>query len=165
MRRRQILSWAIGGLITVPVIAQVKTSDPVDAKAYAIGKKLQCQCGCNETVSDCHMLYCHFGEPARREIREGVIAGLSESEIIEKLVAQHGEIIRGEPKTEGFGAFAWAMPFVAILLGLAALPFVILRWRRNQVALEEAAPAAAALDQETLNRFKAQIDRDLASEE
>lgn len=165
MQRRQILSLGFAAALTVPLAGQVRSADPIDAEAYAIGKRLQCQCGCGSTVADCNMLYCHFGEPVRAEIREGVVAGLAPEVIIDQLVAKYGAIILGEPPAEGFGALGWTMPFIAILAGLAIVPFVIRRWRRNQLAAEAAAPPQAAVNEEALDRFKDQIDRDLAAEE
>ena len=79
-----------------------------------------------------------------------------------QLGVQFGGRLEG---AEGFGAVGWIMPFVAILAGLAVVPFVIHRWRQNQLAAEAAAPEPVAVDEEVLNRFKAQIDRDLAAEE
>jgi cytochrome c-type biogenesis protein CcmH/NrfF len=165
MHRRQILSLGFAGLLTVPLIGQVRSADPIDAEAYEIGKRLQCQCGCGSTVADCNMLYCHFGEPVRVEIREGVVAGLAPEVIVDQLVAKYGAIILGEPPADGFGALGWTMPFIAILAGLAIVPLVIHRWRRNQLAAEAAAAPQAALDEDALKRFKAEIDRDLAAEE
>ena len=165
MQRRQILSLGFAGLLTVPLVGQVRSADPIDAKAYEIGKRLQCQCGCGSTVADCNMLYCHFSEPVRAEIREGVVAGLAPEAILDGLTAKYTAIILAEPAADGFGAIGWTMPFVAILAGLAAVPFVIRRWRQNQLAAEAAAPAPLAVEEEVLNRFKAQIDRDLAAEE
>lgn len=165
MQRRQILSFGFAGMLTIPLVGQVKSTDPVDAEVYAIGKELMCQCGCGSTVADCNMLYCHFGEPVRAEIREGVIAGIAPDVIIKQLVGKYGAIILGQPAAEGFGALGWTMPFIAILAGLAIVPLVIRRWRQNQLAAEAAAPPQAALDQEALKRFRAEIDRDLAAEE
>lgn len=165
MQRRQILSLGFAGALTVPLIGQVKSTDPIDAEVYAIGKELMCQCGCGSTVADCNMLYCHFSEPVRAEIREGVVAGLAPEVILEQLVAKHGAIILGAPAAEGFGALGWTMPFIAILAGLAIVPIVISRWRKNQLAAEAAEPTQGALDEAALKRFKAEIDRDLAAEE
>ena len=165
MQRRQILSLGFAGLLTVPLVGQVRSVDPIDAEAYAIGKRLQCQCGCGSTVADCNMLYCHFGEPVREEIRAGVVAGLAPEVIVDQLVDKYGAIILGEPPVEGFGALGWTMPFIAILAGLAIVPLVIQRWRRNQLAAKAAAPPQAALDEDALKRFEAEIDRDLAAEE
>ena len=165
MQRRQILSLGFAGLLTIPVIGQVRSTDPIDAEVYAIGKKLMCQCGCGSTVADCNMLYCHFGEPVRAEIREGVIAGLAPDLILDQLVAKHSAIILAEPPAEGFGALGWTMPFIAILAGLAIVPIVISRWRKNRLAAEAAAPPQVPLNEEALQRFRAEIDRDLAAEE
>ena len=165
MQRRQILSLGFASVLTIPLVGQVRSTDPIDAAAYDIGSKLMCQCGCGSTVADCNMLYCHFGEPVRAEIREGVVAGLAPEVIIDKLVAQYGAIILGEPPADGFGALGWTMPFIAILAGLAIVPVVISRWRKNQLAAEADGPQQADLDEDALKRFKAEIDRDLAAEE
>ena len=161
MRLRQLLSLAVFLVLAIPSVGQVRTADPVDAAVYQIGKGLQCQCSCGSTIADCNMLYCHYGEPVRGEIREGILAGIAPDGIVDQLVAKYGGIILGAPVAEGFGAVGWAMPFVVILLGLISVPFVIRRWYHNRLA----AVPSAAIDAETLSRFEAEIERDLASEE
>lgn len=160
MRLRQLLSLAVFLVLAIPGVGQVKTADPIDAAAYQIGKGMQCQCSCGSTIADCNMLYCHYGEPVRGEIREGLLAGIAPDVIVDQLVAKYGRIILGAPAAEGFGAVGWAMPFVVILLGLIFVPFVIRRWHHNRLAVP-----SAAIDAETLSRFEAEIERDLASEE
>ncbi len=165
MRLRQLLSLAVFLVLAIPGVGQVKTADPIDAAAYQIGKGLQCHCNCGSTIADCNMLYCHYGEPVRTEIREGLLAGISPDVIVEQLITKYGKIISGAPSAEGFGAFGWAMPFVVILLGLIFVPFVIRRWHNNQLAAVAAAPSAAPIDAARQSRFEAEIERDLASEE
>ena len=162
LARKLSLLLALTGLV---LVAEVKTTDPMDLRVREVGLLVKCQCGCGSTVADCNMLHCHFGEPVKEEIKEGLIAGLAADQIIDKLAAEYGELIRTAPPPDGFGAFGWAMPFVAVLLGLAAIPVVIMKWRRNQVAVEAAGGPATELDPEALERFEAEIERDLAAEE
>jgi len=60
----------------------------------------------------------------KAEIRQEIVAGKSESEIIESLYQRFGEEIRGAPSAEGFGLVAWVAPIVFVLLGLV----LILMW-------------------------------------
>ncbi len=151
-------------LISFALVAEVKTTAPIDMKVREVGLNVRCQCGCGSTVADCNMLHCHFGEPVKEEIKEGLLAGMAPEAIIDKLAAEYGEIIRTEPSPEGFGAFGWAMPFIAVFLGLAIVPFVIRKWRRDQIAMAAATPTRE-MDPEDLKRFEAAIDKDLAAEE
>lgn len=165
MRLRRTLSLIVFLLLTISAVGQVRSSDPIDAAAYEIGTQLQCQCGCGSTIAGCNMLYCHYGEPVRAEIREGLLAGLAPDVIIDQLAAKYGDIILGAPSAEGFGAVGWAMPFVVILLGLLLAPIMIRRWRNNQISEVALASGSAPVDEGTLTRLEAEIERELASEE
>ena len=145
-------------------LAEVKTTDPVTLKVREIGKDLRCQCGCAYTVADCNMLYCHFRDPVNEDIRAGLDAGLSTPDILSKLYAKYGNVLRTEPVGVGFGAVGWVMPFVALALGLIIAPFVVRRWRANQLAAETAG-APAKVDQSAVRRYEAQIEKDLADED
>jgi len=57
----------------------------------------------------------------KAEIRQEIVGGKSESEIVESLYQRFGEEIRGAPSPEGFGLVAWIMPIVFVLLGLVLL--------------------------------------------
>lgn len=142
--------------------AEVRTTSELTIQMREIGKELKCQCGCAYTVADCNMLYCHFRDPVNQDIEEGLKAGLDAPQIISKLFAKYGEVLRSAPKAEGFGAIGWAMPFVALALGLIAAPFVVRRWRRNQAAVEEA--GALDIDEATIDAFEKEIERDLAKD-
>lgn len=150
----------LGGLL----VAEVKTTDPVTVRVREIGKGLKCQCGCAYTVADCNMLYCHFRDPVNSDLAELVKAGLADSEILSKIYAKYGEMLRTEPIPIGFGAVGWAMPFAALALGLIAAPFVVKRWRANQLAAATAA-APVKLDESAVRRYEAQIEKDLADED
>ena len=150
--------------LTAAGFAEVKTTDPTTAKVREIGKDLKCQCSCAYTVSDCNMLYCHFRDPVNQEIREGIEAGLSTPDILSKIYAKYGEALRTEPVAVGFGALGWVMPFAALALGLLIAPFVVKRWRENQLAAETAS-APVKLDASAVRRYEAEIEKDLAEED
>ncbi|MCG8648805.1 MAG: cytochrome c-type biogenesis protein CcmH [Pirellulales bacterium] len=166
MKLARKLSLLLATLVSFGALADVKTTDPIDLRVREVGLEVKCQCGCGSTVADCNMIHCHFGEPVKEEIKEGLIAGLAPDQIIDKLALEYGEMIRTQPPPEGFGAFGWAMPFIAVLIGLAAIPFVIMRWRKSDAALQAAgAETPATVDPESLERFEAEIEKELARED
>lgn len=129
-------------------------------KSREIGRQIKCQCGaqCSYTVSDCNMLHCSFRETVTPEIQESVAAGLPAATIVENLIAKYGSQLRTAPRAEGFGLFGWAMPFVAILLGLIAAPILIWRWKTKF----EQRPAPAPAEEADMARYEEEIERDLA---
>jgi len=164
LQRRPKIAAALAVLLLAAgwLTAEVRTTSELTMQMREIGKELKCQCGCAYTVADCNMLYCHFRDPVNQDIEAGLKAGLDAPEIVSKLLAKYGEELRSAPKAEGFGAVGWAMPFVALALGLLAAPFVVRRWRRNQVA---ASPSGSAeIDPATLDALEKEIERDLAKD-
>lgn len=147
---------AVGGLLT----AQVKTSDPKTMQIREIGKELKCQCGCAYTVADCNMLYCHFRDPVNMDISEMLDSGMGPGAILNALLTKYGKELSTEPPPEGFGAVGWVMPFVMLALGLLAAPFVVQRWRKNQITADAA--GVGTVDPETMKRLEAEIERDLS---
>ncbi|MEZ5392916.1 MAG: hypothetical protein R2724_08575 [Bryobacterales bacterium] len=77
------------------------------------------------------MLYCHFRDPVNQDIREAVVAGLSTPDILSKIYAKYGEMLRTEPVAVGLGR-RLGNAFRCSPLGLVIAPFVVKRWRANQ---------------------------------
>lgn len=127
-------------------------------KSREIAHQLKCQCSCSYTIADCNMLHCSFRESVTPDIKEAVAAGLPAATIVENLIAKYGSQLRTAPRAEGFGLFGWAMPFVAILLGLIAAPILIWRWKTKF----DQRPAPAPADKADMARYQEEIERDLA---
>ncbi len=163
MRRKLSSGFALAFLLAggAAYAQEVKTTDPQTLQIHEIGRELKCQCGCPYTVSDCNMLYCHFRDPVNTEIGEMLDAGMSAGPIINALIEKYGKELSTQPPPEGFGAVGWAMPFVALAIGFIVTPFVVRRWRKNQLAAEAANPSPE-LDPETVKRIEAEIERDLS---
>jgi cytochrome c-type biogenesis protein CcmH len=104
------------------------------------------------------MLGCHYAQPARERIAKLAAMGMSDQNIIDQFVREQGLKALAVPPAEGFNILAWAMPFIAIGLGLMAIWFWIVRFRKP------AAPAPE-LPPEVLARYKDRIDQDLAKQQ
>jgi cytochrome c-type biogenesis protein CcmH len=149
--------WKSSFLLPIIAVACVaQTASNQQSLAYRIGDKLACLCGaCNNTVATCPMLECHFARPAKDRIAREVAAGRSEAEIIAGFKKDYGLQILAAPPAEGFHLLGYVMPFIAIALGLMAIWLFIKRFRK--------APAVAsgrAADEETLARYREQIEKD-----
>lgn len=142
--------------------AQGQTVAEAGSEAYLksreVGRQLKCQCGCSYTIADCNMLHCSFRESVTPDIKEGVAAGLPVATIVKNIIAKYGSQLRTAPRAEGFGLFGWAMPFVAILLGLIAAPILVWRWKTKF----DQRPAPAPADEADMARYQEEIERDLA---
>lgn len=92
----------------------------------------------------------------KEKIRELLKSGKSRDEVIEELLAMHGEDIRAAPLMSGFGLWAWVVPFVFLLGGLA---FVIAWLRSRQLDEGDLNPV---VDTSIDERYKKQIERELS---
>jgi len=142
-------------MLAAASLAQTASQLQTDA-IRRVGSKLACLCGtCNNTVSDCQMLECHFSKPAKERIAALQVLGKSDSAIIDEFVGEYGKRVLAVPPAEGFNLLAWVMPFAAIGAGLAMVWLFIRRIRKP------APPTGAPLDPAALSRYQERIEADL----
>jgi len=141
------------------VITAVCAQDPTSyltPDVLRVGSRLGCRCtGCRNTVGNCPMLHCSYSDPKRRRIFEMKQQGMGDDAIIDTFVKEEGIVTLATPPAHGLGPIiTWLGPGVALLLG-----FFVYSWyvRRNS---KQPAPLLP-VDQAVLDRFKAQIDREL----
>ena len=107
-----------------------------------VGDRLACKCGsCNNTVATCQMLECHYSSPAKAKIGAQLKEGKSDQAIVDGFVKEVGLAALAAPPTEGFSLLSYLMPFVAILLGTAAILVYWKRFHKPPVAAEIAGAA------------------------
>ena len=162
MRFRTLAAVALALLVVlggVVAAEEVKTSDPMSLRVWKVGDDLKCLCpsSCAYTVASCNMLHCSFREEVNPQIKDGLEEGLSPARIIEVLRAKYGAVLRTMPQAEGFGLVGWAMPFLALGVGLAIVPFVVRRLRKSPADEPQQSPVDAA----AVKRYSDQIDKDL----
>lgn len=158
MRLLLKVSLLLAAVLSLAAAARVTTGDEHYMEFRAVGEKLKCQCGCAYTIASCNMLHCSYRETVKPEIMKQIEAGVPTEQIIRSIIEKFGTELMTAPRTRGFGLFGWAMPFVALLLGLIAAPFVVKRWRAQHA---EAVAASAKVDDATLAKFRSQIEKDL----
>jgi len=158
MRLLLKVSLLLAAMLSLSPAARVTTGDEHYVEFRAVGEKLKCQCGCSYTIASCNMLNCHYRELVKPDIMSQIEAGVPAEQIIRSIIEKYGTELMTAPRTTGFGLFGWTMPFVALLLGLIAAPFVVKRWRAQHAA---AVAATATVDEATLAKFRTQIEKEL----
>jgi len=154
--KTSLLVVALGAITLAQEPVGVSESGIMSAPVRRVGMRLACLCGsCKNTVGDCAMLQCEYCSPTRRRIAEMQATGKSDDSIVAAMVAERGRGALSAPPTRGFALTAWLMPFVAILLGLAAI-WAFLRRLAAQRAL------APAVDPAILDRYQERIEKDSA---
>ena len=88
---------------------------------------MQCQ---NQSIADSPV---GLAEDLRRDVREQIIAGKTDAEIRESMVARYGNIILFRPPFERSTAWVWLAPFLLLLLG-GFIGVRIVRQRSSMVA-------------------------------
>jgi len=107
--------------------------------AHEITSQIICPCSCGEVLSGCT---CETGKSMQATVENGIRAGKDKKAIVNALVAQYGEVIRGAPKPEGFNLIVWIAPFAATLLGFLIAFLVLKRLvRRRTQALAVPGPS------------------------
>jgi cytochrome c-type biogenesis protein CcmH len=101
------------------------------------------------------MLRCEYTEPMRQRVKKMLDSGLSDTDILNKIVQEQGVVTLASPPATGWGLFTWIMPGLALVLG-----FFIYSWwvRRNQQREPEKVNDA---DRAVLDRFRDQIESEL----
>ena len=119
-----------------------------------VGDRLACKCGaCNNTVATCQMLECHYSRPARERIGEMQKAGMGDQQIVDAFVKEQGLAALAAPPMQGFNLLAWTMPFVGLVIGLAAVGIWIRKFRKPKLQ-----PVEVALDE----RYQKRIEQEMA---
>jgi cytochrome c-type biogenesis protein CcmH/NrfF len=132
-----------------------QTATELDSPAVLrVADQFRCTCGCNLTMS-CKMEGgCHICKGAKAQIFAMQSAGKSDSQIVDAFVQENGkDVLAIRPGPMGVIG-PWAM------LGLGAI-LVIFLIRRFAVAKAVPATTGPAIGSAELDRYHAQIEKDL----
>jgi cytochrome c-type biogenesis protein CcmH/NrfF len=98
-------------------------------------------------------------EMLRDSIRGMAVAGMASDEIVENVLARHGEEWRAIPKRSGAGLWAWLAPPFALLLGTV----VIALWLRSRPKMPDLVPVGHVAitddDRARLDAAMAELER------
>ena len=134
---RRRTSSALAALAAVFCLAAAsdpaeRLADPVqEARARAIFQEVRCLVCQNESIDDSEA---ELASDLRRLVREQVVAGRSDAQVREHLVARYGQFVLLKPSGDAANLPLWLAPFALVLIGGGGLYAL---WRRRRP--EEAA--------------------------
>jgi cytochrome c-type biogenesis protein CcmH/NrfF len=102
------------------------------------------------------MLECGFSKPAKEKIARMQALGYSDEQIIQSFVQEYGAGIYLAPPS----AFGWIVPYASVGLGLVIIWLFVRKYRKPK-PLAEVGPVD--LDDPALEKYKDQIEKDLAN--
>jgi cytochrome c-type biogenesis protein CcmH len=138
-RRSLRCSWltALGvtGLITVCFVPLVLGTTPSDQEAYVreIAAQLRCPVCQGLSVADSPS---ELANEMRTLVRDQLQQGKTSAEVLDYFAQRYGEWILLAPPKRGFNLVIWVLPFVLLLIGVAAVYLGVRRWVRTPTAGE-----------------------------
>jgi cytochrome c-type biogenesis protein CcmH len=136
--------------LTAPQEARAITPEEIKV----VAKELVCLCGsCNrESLATCTCT--EFAVPQREIIGAAIEAGKTKDEIVADFVSRYGQMVLASPPPEGYKLLAWIAPIVALVLGVALVRTVLLKWRREQPQPVSAAAGPQGYNQRLQQELK-----------
>jgi len=124
--------WVAGPALAISDPKEMLSDPAQEARAEAIGSQLRCLVCQNESIEDSNA---DLAKDLRGIVRQRVVAGDSDQQVIAWMVARYGNFVRLKPPFTLGTALLWATPVLGLLAGgLAA-------WWGRRRALEGGAPA------------------------
>ena len=110
--------------------AQPTTDDPVaNKRAVYLAEELRCLVCQNQTIADSHA---ELAVDLRRQIREQIAQGRSDTQIIDYMVERYGDFVLYRPPVKATTLLLWFGPPALLLFGFA-FRFHYLKSRRKRV--------------------------------
>jgi cytochrome c-type biogenesis protein CcmH len=145
MRATALLALAL--LLSAPLALAVDSSPPLPDPAMqqrylALTHELRCMQCQNESLADSPV---GLASDLRRDVRELMLAGQSDEQIRDHMVARYGEFILFRPRMNWRNAWLWSTPAVLMLIGLG-IGVRVLRQRTRRVGPDEPGADNESLD-------------------
>ncbi len=156
---RKLLTGFLLSFVLMTGTAQAVTPDEVlddpvlEARARALSADLRCMVCQNQSIDDSNA---PLAKDLRVLVRERLVAGDSDEEVIDYLVSRYGEFVLLKPRIAWHTIVLWAAGPIALLAGLIAI-FAALRKRSLRTRFAEGDAQPKLTDDEE-RRLKALLD-------
>jgi len=146
--RSLIVRWTLAlGLAFASLGAVAGTAEPVvadpalESRVLKLSEVLRCLVCQNQSIAESHA---DLAIDLRNQVREQLVAGKSEDEVVDYLVARYGDFVLYDPPMRLSTILLWAGPGVLAVIGIVVLALrLVRRNRRQDPALDEAQRARA----------------------
>jgi cytochrome c-type biogenesis protein CcmH len=134
----------------------------LDQRVADVASRLRCPICQGESVEDSPS---ELAQQMRAVIRQQLLAGRSEQQVIQYFVDRYGEQILWEPPQQGFSLLVWLMPFALLLAGALLICFVLREWQQARLRQEQLAETVPSVSDEELERYRAELEAELAADD
>ena len=112
----------------------------LEDRTREIAAELRCVVCQNLSVADSPS---EMAQQMRAVVREQLQAGKTPEEVKDFFVSKYGEWVLLKPKSTGFSALLWILPYVALTIGVLAALWVAWRWSKRKKLSEPLPPGVS----------------------
>lgn len=138
MIRLALLVWLV---LAAPVLAvqpdEVLADPALEARARELSQGLRCLVCRNENIDESDA---DLARDLRLAVRERLVAGDSNAEVIDYLVSRYGEYVLLSPRVDGANLILWLSGPILLLAGVGIAWTALGRRRRGAVPPDELSP-------------------------
>jgi cytochrome c-type biogenesis protein CcmH/NrfF len=128
------------------------------ARIDRIGHQLMCVCSCNQVLLECNHVGCSYSTRMRDELTAAVTRGDSDNNVVQWFIQTYGTTVLTVPTDHGFNRIAWVMPYLALVLGIGLVVFIVAVWKKRPMIVQASVPTAVKGVE--LDRFRDQARRE-----
>ncbi|HTV68909.1 MAG TPA: cytochrome c-type biogenesis protein [Rhizobiaceae bacterium] len=130
MRRAALIAGVLAGLFFAGAAGAVQPDEvlsdsALETRAREISAELRCLVCQNQSIDDSDA---DLARDLRVLVRERLVAGDTDQQVVDYIVARYGEFVLLKPSFTGRNALLWGTPVLLLLAGGA---YLLLRGRRN----------------------------------
>ena len=112
------------------------------ARIDRIGHQLMCVCGCNQVLLECNHVGCSYSTRMRDELTAAVTRGDGDNNVLQWFIQAYGTTVLTVPTDHGFNRVAWIMPYLALVLGIGLVVFIVALWKKRPLIVHASVPTA-----------------------
>ncbi|HEX8817722.1 MAG TPA: cytochrome c-type biogenesis protein CcmH [Terriglobales bacterium] len=125
----------------IAVVAFVGAGDD-SARFGDLGHRLMCACGCNQILLECNHVGCSYSDRMRGELTTALDRGDADDLVLQGFVQTYGPTVLAAPSKSGFNRVAWIMPYLALVVGIAGVSYIVRIWKSRPLVVPADLPRA-----------------------
>jgi cytochrome c-type biogenesis protein CcmH/NrfF len=123
-----------------------------------LGHRMMCVCGCSQILLECNHVGCQYSDRMRGELMASLDRGDNDDLTLQSFVQKYGTTVIAAPTATGFNRVAWIMPYLALVLGIVTMTFLVRAWKSRPLVLP--AEAVTPIKGAELVHFRDQARKD-----
>jgi len=150
---RQAIRIRTLGVLLVGVLLLMGAGDST-SRVEKLGHQMMCVCSCSQILMECNHVGCTYSDTMRRELTAAVDAGKTDPQVLAIFVEKYGTTVLAAPTHSGFDRVAWLLPYIALVVGIGGVAFIVRAWHKRRVPATVA--ASSGLSAADLSRLREQ---------